>query len=434
MDPSRDRRRFLATLGAGSLAFAAGCVDDFPTDIDTGTGDDAEPPENDDPEIDDADDEEPDPPRPTEHEWSTEADWDDARGRTGVVSGDLGGRDPDTLALGYDPAVEPVSEFDAFWPLEEDDSDTETFADALGDAVLVHDPEEWGFSDDIDPSATGLFGGTSVEFDGDDALVNEDVPIDPAEDWTMGLWVWFDGPEEQPHSNAMMLESVDGDQPDEDDEALGLMPNIDPPAFKIGSVNNTPGYGTEIDREEWRFHVLRYRASDNSAEGYLDGEFEYSVEPEDGEEWIPDLHDVALGRRRVGDSGKIFNGRLDVPWMTQGLVSEEDIRRLYETAFEGRLVTDRRLAAGEATGLEVTAEVPDGTAVSVTVHQDASGDGESDVSQAVDIEEETESYGLDGFEEADDGAYWVEVALETEDPEVTPRVESIVVEFDADGD
>jgi hypothetical protein len=414
MKSSQNRRRFLAALGIGTASMA-GCTDMLGSSDVAGTEEGV---------TDEG---------PSELEWSTGSDWTDAQERTGVVSGGVGGRDPDALSLGYDPTAEPVSEFDAFWPLDEDDPDTETFADALGDTDLVHDPEEWGFSDEIDPAAPGLFGGTSVEFAGGDALLGEDVPIDPAEDWTMGLWVWLgDDPDDQSHGAAMMLEGVDDDQPDQYDVALGLLPNYDPPAFKIGSVDTTPGYGSEVDRGEWHFHVIRYQASDNRVQGYLDGTFDYSIQPEDGEEWVPDLHDLVLGRRRVGHNDYIFRGRLDAAWLTQGLVSEEDIRRLYETAFEGGLVTAPKPSTQRAIGLEVTAEVPEGTSVSVTVHQDIAGDGGSDVSQTVDIEEETGSYELDGFEEREGSDYWVEIVLGTDDPEVTPHVESIVVESETD--
>jgi hypothetical protein len=433
MTPSRNRRRFLAALGTGAIAFAAGCAEQLPIDIDEDgerdllDDEDGEPPD---------DEEEPDPPARVDLEWTTASDWADPQERDGVVSATIGHRDADTLTLGYDPTAEPISEFDAFWPLDEDDSDADSFADVLGDADLSHDPDQWNFTDDIEPSAPGLFGRTSVEFSGDDAIIHEGVPIDPSEDWTMGVWVWLDDdPGDQDHSNAMMMESVAGDDPDEDDEALGLLPNHDPPAFKIGSVGNTPGFGSEIDRRHWHFHVIRYRSADTRAQGYLDGEFDYSVRVEEGEEWIPDLHDITLGRRRVGESAYIFHGRLDSPWMTQGALSEDDIQRLYDLVDNGRgrVVTASKSSTREAVGLEVTAEVPDETSVSVTVHQDITDDGGSDISQTVDVagDDDTE---LDGFEAAANGIYWVEIELETDDPELTPRVESVVVTLGDAGD
>jgi hypothetical protein len=438
MQPPRNRRRFLGALGTGAFAFAAGCAEQLPIteeDPEPEEDDEEEEPPEDDDEEEEEEEEEEDIPTRSELEWSTGSDWADAQEREGVVSADMSGRDADTLALGYDPTVEPISEFDAFWPLDEDEPDADTFADALGNADLIHDPDQWDFTDDIDPDAPGLLGGTSVEFSGDDAIIHEDIPIDPDENWTIGLWVWLDDidPEEHAHSNAMMLESVTGQEPDEDDEALGLMPNNDPAAFKIGSVNNTAGYGSEVDREQWHFHVIRYQASDTRAQGYLDGAFDYSVQAEDGEEWIPDLHDITLGRRRVGISDYIFHGRLDSPWMTQGLVSEETIRQLYNTAFEGRLVTTAQSVAQEAVDLEVVADIPDETSVAVTVHQDTTDNGESENSQTVDIDDDTESYELDGFEAADDGAYWIEIEFETDDREVTPRVESVVVDLEEVG-
>lgn len=45
-----------------------------------------------------------------------------------------------------------------------------------------------------------------------------------------------------------------------------------------------------------------------------------------------------------------------------------------------------------------------------------------------------ESYGLDEFEAADDGAYWAVIDLQTSDPEVTPRIGSVAVGLDAADD
>jgi Concanavalin A-like lectin/glucanases superfamily len=420
MKPDQNRRRFLSALGTSSVGFAAGCIgrsdtksDDNATTDETLADEDNENNEDDNP----------DSPERIELKWSTSSDWDNAQEREGVVNINVDERNTEFLALGYDPAAERISEFDAFWPLDEDDSDADTFVDVLGNADLSHDPERWGFTDDIDPSTPGLLGGTSVEFSGDDAILHEGIPIDPSENWTMGLWVWFDGPEDQPHSNAMMLESIT------DDEALGLMPNVDPPAFKIGSVNNTPGYGTEIERQEWHFHVMRYQASDTKVEGYLDGEFDYSIQPEDNpEEWIPELHDVALGHRRVS-TDKIFNGRLDSAWITQGLLSEDDIRWLYDIINngEGRLTTASKPAPQKAANLKVAADVPDKTTVSVTIHQDTTGDGTSDTSQTIDVSDGTNSYELDGFKALNNGTYRTTIELKTDDQEITPYVESVTL-------
>lgn len=426
MRPSQNRRRFLAALVTGSVAFVTGCTGRLEAEPDDNADrkealSSQEADKDEEPE-----DEEPEPSKRMELKWSTRSDWADAQKREGIGNTNAGEGDTDSFALGYDPTAEPISEFDAFWPLDEDDPDADVFADVLGDADLSHDPDRWGFTGDIDPSAPGLLGGTSVEFSGDDAILHEGIPIDPGEDWTMGLWVWFDGPKDQPQSNAMMLESV----ADEDGEALGLMPNIDPPAFKIGSVNNTPGYGTKIDRQQWHFHVLRYQASNNRVQGYLDGEFDYSIQPEDNpEEWIPKLHDVTLGRRRVSAMAKIFNGRLDSAWMTQGVLSEDDIQRLYNIVEngEGRLITAPKSAAQEAGKLEVTAEIPDDTAISVTINQDTTGDGTNDTSQTINLRDSVKSYELDGFEASDDGAYWVTIELKTSEREVTPRIESIII-------
>ncbi|MFC6906847.1 LamG-like jellyroll fold domain-containing protein [Halalkalicoccus tibetensis] len=421
MKLAQNRRRFLSTLGTSSVVFTAGCIGQSDTKSDDNANPD-ETPSNE--ENESKEDDEPDSPERIELKWSTSSDWDNAQEREGVMNINVGGRNAESLALGYDPTADRISEFDAFWPLDEDDPDADTFVDALGSADLSHDPERWGFTDDIDPSTPGLLGGTSVEFSGDDAILHEGLPIDPSENWTMGLWVWFDGPEDQPHSNAMMLESVT------DDEALGLMPNVDPPAFKIGSVNNTPGSGTEIERQQWHFHVIRYQASDTRVQGYLDGEFDYSIQPEDdSEEWIPELHDVTLGHRRVSSMDKIFNGRLDSAWMTQGLLSEDDIRWLYNITNkgEGKLTTMPKQAPQQAVNLKAAADIPDKTTVLVTIHQDITGNGTSDTSQTVDISDGANSYELDGFKAIDGGTYWTTIELKTDDRETTPRVESVIV-------
>lgn len=126
---------------------------------------------------------------------------------------------------------------------------------------------------------------------------------------------------------------------------------------------------------------------------------------------------------------KIFNGRLDSAWMTQGLLSEDDIQRLYNIVEngEGRLTTAPKSAAQEAVNLEVTAEIPDDTAISVTINQDITGDGTNDTSQTINLRDSVKSYELDGFEASDDGAYWVTIELKTSEREVTPRIESIII-------
>lgn len=427
MKSGPSRRQILSALGISSVAFTAGCIGESDTEADDNADTDEALSDEDnehDRNNEDEKDDEPDDPEPITLEWSTSSDWDNAQEREGIVNINVGGQTAESFALGYDPTAERISEFDAFWPLDEDDPDADTFADVLGNADLSHDPERWDFTDNIDPSTPGLLGGTSIEFSGDDAILHEGLPVDPSENWTMGLWVWFDGSEDQPHSNAISLESVAGD------EALGIMPNVDPPAFKIGSVNNTPGYGTEIDRQHWHFHVIRYQASDTEIRGYLDGEFDYSIQPEDSpEDWIPELHDITLGRRRVSSMNKIFNGRLDSAWMTQGLLSEDDIRWLYDIVDngEGKLTTASKWAPQKAMNIEVSAAVPDHTTVSVTIHQGTTGDDTSNTSQTIDVSDGTDTYELDGFEPMDDGTYWATIELTTDDREVTPRVESVIV-------
>jgi hypothetical protein len=421
MRPSENRRRLLAALGAGAFAVTAGCADQLSGD-DEGEGQEEEEEEEEEAEAGiDAD-----------LQWSTEEDWNDAQGRTGVVSSTMGGRDADTLSLGYDPSSEPVSEFDSFWPLDEGDAEADTFADLFGDVDLTHDPDQ-GETSALNPAAPGMFGGSSVEFGGEDTLLGE-LPVDPGEDWTMGVWVWLDTPEDW--ACAMMMETLENvhDPPEEDPEdageALGLLPTDDPPAFKIGSVGRTDGRGSPVNTQQWHLHVIRYQADHNLAEGYLDGELDYPIQPEEGEEWVHGLENLTLGLRRAGSNNYPFNGRLDLAFATQGLVSEEDIQRLYEAAFEGRLVTAAQSSSEEAASLEVAAEVPIETAASVTVHQDTNGDGESDHSQSVNLSDDAESYGLDGFEAADDGAYWIEIGLQTSDPEITPHIGSVGLAFD----
>jgi hypothetical protein len=98
------------------------------------------------------------------------------------------------------------------------------------------------------------------------------------------------------------------------------------------------------------------------------------------------------------------------------------------------LVTAPQSATEEAVDLKVAATIPVETAATVTVHQDITGDGESDISQTITLSDDAESYGLDGFEAADDGVYWVAIDLQTSDPEVTPRIGLVAVELDAAGD
>jgi len=222
----------------------------------------------------------------------------------------------------YDVEETPISSFDHFWDFSAEDP----LDDKIGEAHLEV------ASNEVEVGTNGIFEDDAITVDEDGYVrhKNEGLTVDVTGSFSMGAWLNHE--ETGDYSAAMLLIN------EEEDEALGIGPNSgsdgdDQPLPKVLSVANTAGSGdTFYEYGDWHFHVLRYDVDENEAELYFDGEFEYSVEPDDGRDWIPDLDAIVLGFRPVGSSDYHYLGRIAYPWVADGLISESTIQTLLEDA------------------------------------------------------------------------------------------------------
>ena len=224
----------------------------------------------------------------------------------------------------YDAEEAPISSFDHFWDFSAEDP----LDDRIGEAHLEI------ASSEVEVGTGGLFGNDAITLDEDGYVrhKNGELTVDVTGSFSMGAWLNHE--ETKDYSAAMLLVSV------EEDEAFGIGPNSgrdgdDQPLPKVLSVGNTGGSGeTFYEYGDWHFHVLRYDAEENEAELYFDGELDYSVEPDDGGDWIADLDAIVLGFRPVGNSDYQYLGRIAYPWVTEGVISESIVRALFEAPGE----------------------------------------------------------------------------------------------------
>lgn len=83
--------------------------------------------------------------------------------------------------------------------------------------------------------------------------------------------------------------------------------------------------------------------------------------------------------------------------------------------------------------LSTTATIPTNTSVSVTVYEDANGDGTADNTATQSIDDGSNSYTLSGFNGQLTNDYWVELSLDTSDVTITPVVSKASVEVGSGG-
>jgi hypothetical protein len=221
----------------------------------------------------------------------------------------------DLGAQGYDVNEEPIASFDHFWDFGADDP----FEDRIGGAHLEVGSEEVQVGEDA----------ITVDGDGYVRHVDGGLSVETGESFSMG--VWLNHQETGDYQAALMFHDA------ENAEAFGIGLNggadgVNRPFPKVLSVNRTPGSGsTGYEYGDWHLHVVRYRSESGEAELWLDAELDYSVVVEGHGRWMPDVGDeIVAGFRPASRSDYPYAGSIAYPWVTTGVISEEEIRTLYE--------------------------------------------------------------------------------------------------------
>ena len=228
-------------------------------------------------------------------------------------------QDPHEYA--YDPRKSPVDGFAHLWQFI---GSSPPFPDLIGTAPLSAGGGSVAGGD------SGIYGSDAVAVNRPGYCIHRGgVGIDTGSSFSMGVWIAPEATDD--YQAAFMLQNASAR------EALGIGINagrdVSAPHSKVLSVNRTNEWGSRVGSfGEWHFHVLRYDADTARAELWVDGEFDYETGVEDGGSWVHTLSngEIIAGFRPVSSRDYPFVGRIAWPWITQGRISGEDIRVLYE--------------------------------------------------------------------------------------------------------
>lgn len=154
--------------------------------------------------------------------------------------------------------------------------------------------------------------------------------------------------------------------------------------------------------------------------------------------WMSGLDTVRLGTAPDfedpgGKAENSLEGFANNYLIVQEEFSGSEISDLYSASEGGQAVSPDVISSGEAYELEVSASIPDETSIEVEVKQDTSGDSSPDNSESIALDDDTETYQLNNFEESTNSDYWLEIQLETDDKSVSPSLQSIELKTLEDG-
>lgn len=336
--------------------------------------------------------------------WDTQADWDAAQSRARVVTRDVGVRNPGQIWQGYDPSHPIVNDAVAYWPLDESAP-----VDEIGTADGVRSGTTTG--------RPGILSSNAHQYDGiDDVISVDSMPLaDPGSSWTANVWVRI--------TSRLSYRLYFSLEDSVAQESLGIGNWSDGNA-KIYSAGRTPGTGSPIPLNEWAMVTLRWDAGTQTASMFLNGTFDYSVQPSGGGSIFASANQLTLGNRRVGPNAPV-EGRLSDVLLFDRALTDAEIQSLYDTIGSGTLTTGTQQSDYEAVEVTTAATVPTNTSATMTVHQ---YDGVTSHSQTVTVPDGVATHTLTNFEPLAGANYWVDIGQQSTTPEATSQIESVAVE------
>lgn len=338
--------------------------------------------------------------------WNSQGDWDDAQSRERVVTRDVGVRVPDEIWQGYDPRHPLVNDAVAYWPFDES-----TPIDEIGTAN--------GTRSGTTSGAAGILGSNAYTFDGtDDYVAVNSMPLaNPGSSWTANMWVYT--------TRTSIYQLYFSLEDSAAQESLGIG-NWNDGNAKIYSAGRTPGVGTAMPTGAWTMMTLRWDSATQTAALFINGAFNYDVAPSGGGSIFASANQLTLGNRRVG-SNRPIEGRANEFLLFDRALSNTEIQALYDTISSGTLTSGTRIADAGALELTTVSSVPLGSSASVTLNQH---DGTTSHSQTVSLAGGTETHALTGFSNLNDAQYWLDISLNSTNPEVTAKVDSVTAQLE----
>lgn len=330
-------------------------------------------------------------------EWSTATDWDAARSSSNVVHDSAGDRLADQLQLGRSTAVAGTG---GYWPLDEDSGSTANDASGNGNDGSID-------TGHVTVGNGGVFGTTSFAFDGSNGTVSAieagDVPFHDVSSLTYGGWVYLTA-----KGQDRTLISRNSDSNGASQIWYDVSDDRWATTYHDGGYNTVYGdsHGSPT-LDAWIHVAARVDVSGGTVELFVDGVSQGTATVSSSADTTDPL---AIGSLSGG--GRMWSGRIDEPFVTHELLSDNELADLASTT--GTLTTDVRTADGSLDTLETTATLAGGS-VDITVYRDTDGDGTADTSETIAIADGSSSATLSNAVASGDDV-WLDVAPDAVSP------------------
>lgn len=132
---------------------------------------------------------------------------------------------------------------------------------------------------------------------------------------------------------------------------------------------------------------------------------------------------VRIGRHPTQETCD-YHGVVDEVLYWDRALGEEEVNQIRRTYSDGHLTTASETSFGEAFEVVTDVSRPALTTIELTIHQDTSGNGESNRSQTVTVPDGETTIALNAFEAVDGSDYWLEWELTTREKTQTPTIHS----------
>lgn len=300
-------------------------------------------------------------------EWTDAAHWDAATSEQGTVHDNYGGRSADRIQLGY--PIDGTTWDDgllAYWPLDETSGTTATDATGNGNDGTI---------EDATLGSDGILGRTSYTFDGDDYVSGATDIQALRETASLSAWIkttqdgsyyfWhapgITGVESASDGNDIFWGWLNGDG------RIGMRTGNGATALSDDPINDG----------DWHHVVLTRDENSGEVKVYVDGSLD-----ETDHSWTGTPTTTFSSIGRIENSGESFEGKIDELRVYDKVLSNSEVRALYETRTSGTMLTNWKTASSayqpSNLDLKYAAAVDSGEEVHVTVQSDTDGDGNPD--------------------------------------------------------
>lgn len=346
--------------------------------------------------------------------WSSTDDWQNATGRSNVVTQTFGVRSSDQIQQGWDPDHPPLNDADAYWPLDE--TSGSTAEDAIGNANGT-------FRNGGTAGIRGLLGSNAISFNGSNQYVDFGEPNVLMQGGSFSVMM---GVRRANTSDREILMSVGFNSPG--DWRLEVRDNARLYFSYVDSSGNFNGATFHFGNMTTNLHYVGLTYSGDAAAVYLDGDRDAKTIGGSGRP--RPSRPAALAR--YGDrDGFFYSGDLtevvysNTPYSAS---AHRDMRGVLTNG--GWLETHSQSQHSAPESITTNATVPANTSCSLEVRQNTSGGGSADNTQTINVGDGTRTYDLSSFSGSEGASYSLRVDVDTNDITRSAIFEGATIQFE----